>query len=293
MATIAPKKLGSPAFRSFLDLVNLTEIMSITTGSSDVRIGLIDGAVDVRHRGFGASPPIVELQSGSNSLQFNVAHGTFVAGILISQLDLDVPGICPGCQVLVRPVLRDNLPVTCSDVTCAMIELVDQDVQIINISMAVFEASTAERRMLKETLDYAQSRRTLVIAAAGNDGRVVTSPLISHPWVLSVSSCKVDGRLCNNSNTGISVGRRGLTAPGENIMSLAPGGGTAIGRGTSAAAPFVTGAAALLRSCFPKASSEKLRQALLWAGGTPRRGVVPPLLDALSAYRALSNLEFA
>ena len=55
------------------------------------------------------------------------------------------------------------------------------------------------------------------------------------------------------SNFGNSIGRRGLSAPGDGITSLrdADGNAPTFG-GTSAAAPFVTGTIALLKSVFPK-----------------------------------------
>lgn len=285
------KKVRSPPLRSFLDLVNLTPLMLITRGSPEVRIGLIDGAVDVKHRGFGSPTGIKQVLPKSTIGSLDLAHGTFVAGILVSRSGLDAPGICPDCRMLVCPVLRDNFPVTGQDVAHAMVDLVDEGVCIINISASMFESSASERAALEEALDYVRARRVLIIAAAGNEGRAVESPLISHPWVLCVSASAVDGRPSNSSNTALTLGRYGLSAPGEDIPGLAPGGGTTIGGGTSAAAPFVTGAAALLWSCFPTASSQNVRRALLWAGGASRRGIVPPLLDAHSAYRLLESSD--
>jgi subtilisin family serine protease len=58
--------------------------------------------------------------------------------------------------------------------------------------------------------------------------------------------------------------------------------------GTSAAAPFVTGAIALLWSEFPTATAAELKFAVTQAHGS-RRGIVPPLLDAWTAYAALAR----
>jgi len=85
-------------------------------------------------------------------------------------------------------------------------------------------------------------------------------------------------------NLGGSIGKRGLGAPGENVMTLGPDGDVSSQTGTSFAAPFVTGA--LLWSLFPKASAAEVRKAVI---GTRRRtSVTPPLLDAWSAYQMLS-----
>ena len=56
--------------------------------------------------------------------------------------------------------------------------------------------------------------------------------------------------------------------------------------GTSAAAPFVTGAIALLWSLYPQASAAEIRQAIL-RPDIPRRSITPPLLNAEASWRLL------
>ena len=89
----------------------------------------------------------------------------------------------------------------------------------------------------------------------------------------------------NHSNLGSSVGRRGLGAPGDGVTSLGPEGKPLTQGGTSAAAPFVTGAVALLWSEFPNATAAEIKLAIIQASGTRRTTVVPPLLDAWRAYQ--------
>ncbi|MGW8364160.1 S8 family serine peptidase, partial [Streptomyces wedmorensis] len=65
-------------------------------------------------------------------------------------------------------------------------------------------------------------------------------------------------------------------------------GGARALTGTSAAAPVVTGAVALLWSLFPRASAEAVRDAVTRPRPPARRtSVVPPLLDAAYAYDVL------
>ena len=56
--------------------------------------------------------------------------------------------------------------------------------------------------------------------------------------------------------------------------------------GTSVAAPFVTGAIALLWSLFPKTNAEQLRKAILLQGA-PRRSIIPPLMNAEASWNML------
>jgi len=90
----------------------------------------------------------------------------------------------------------------------------------------------------------------------------------------------------NQSSLGSSIGQRGLGAPGQGVTSLSPDNGTLTLDGTSAAAPFVTGAMALLWSEFPAASALEVKSA---AAGTRRPTVIPPLLDASKAYQSMTR----
>jgi len=88
---------------------------------------------------------------------------------------------------------------------------------------------------------------------------------------------------------GSSIGRRGLSAPGENVTSLGTNGKPQAFGGTSAAAPFVTGAIALLWSEFPGATAGEIKLAVTQAGTLRRRSVAPPVLDAWAAYQMMAS----
>jgi subtilisin family serine protease len=57
--------------------------------------------------------------------------------------------------------------------------------------------------------------------------------------------------------------------------------------GTSVAVPFVTGAIGLLWSEFPTATAAQIKLAITQASAARRASVVPPLLDAATAYQSL------
>ena len=115
---------------------------------------------------------------------------------------------------------------------------------------------------LHAALDHAAHCSVLVVAAAGNQGRVGSSVITAHPRVIPVVACDSKGRPTAESNLGSFIGRHGLAAPGENIVSLRGDGKTQTTTGTSAAAPFVTGTIALLLSEFPRATASQIKLAL-------------------------------
>jgi subtilisin family serine protease len=177
------------------------------------------------------------------------------------------------------------------ELATAIVEAVEAGARIINLSAALAQPSMRGERSLKEALDSAMARGVVVVAAAGNQGMLGSSAITRHPWVIPVAGCDFRGRPIGESNFGSSIGRRGLSAPAENITSLGTDGQPGSFSGTSAAAPFVTGTVALLWSEFPTIGASAVKIALLGAGGVRRNTVVPPLLDAVAAYEAMAAAQ--
>ncbi|MGE0257570.1 MAG: S8 family serine peptidase [Alphaproteobacteria bacterium] len=292
-----------------LQLVKLDALMDRTGGSPEVTIGLVDGPVITAH-------PDLEYNSlrelpGTNGAACTLAdstaclHGTFVAGVLSARRTSPAPAICPGCTLLIRPVFaeggpgreymgreymgRDYMPsATPPELAAAIVECVDAGARLINLSLALTQHSTRGEQALQDALDHAVKRGAIVVAAAGNQGALGSSPLTRHPWVIPVAACNLAGQPVNGSNFGVSIGRRGLSAPGDGVTSLGTDSRPLTLGGTSVAAPFVTGALALLWSEFPAASAAQIRLAIGAAGARRRAAVVPPLLDAAALLQALA-----
>jgi subtilisin family serine protease len=282
-----------------LGLVRLPGLMAMTAGISSVVVALIDGPVALRHPDLAADTIRTAGEDSSAACRVAdsvaCAHGTFVAGVLNAKRDSSNPGICPGCTLLVRPIFSDAVPdqadglpsATPDRLALAVLEAIKAGAQIINLSVGLSAPGLGAERALEEALTEAARRGVIVAAAAGNQGVLGSSAITRHPWVIPVVACDRGGRVLAPSNLGASIGRRGVTAPGGEIPSLAAAGGHAKFSGSSAAVPFVSGTAALLWSLFPRASPAELRLAI--AGGSARRSVTPPLLDARAAHDALTR----
>ena len=281
-----------------LDLVKLTALMERTSGSPEVKIGLIDGPVLTQHHDL-AGEYLREIpgNNGARCTQANsmaCLHGTFVAGILSAKRTSPAPAICPNCTLLIRPIFaeqttgREHMPsATPQELAAAIIECIDAGARVINLSLALAQPSTKGEQALEEALSQAVRRGVIVVAAAGNQGTVGSSAITRHPWVIPVVACDLRGRPTNESNLGASIGRRGLSAPGNGITSLGAEGQLLTLGGTSVAVPFVTGAIALLWSEFPSATAAQIKLAVTQASAPRRASVVPPLLDAAGAWQIL------
>lgn len=286
-----------------LDLVKLSPLMNRTKGRPEIIIGLIDGPVAIDHPDLnpehireipGKRPAICRLANSTACM-----HGTFVAGILAAKRDSVAPGICPNCTLLVRPIFIETasnengtLPgATPQELAEAILDCISAGARILNLSAALVQLSNQGERELEQALDYAARRGVILVAAAGNQGTLGSTAITRHPWVIPVVAYGLQGNPVGLSNFGASIGRRGLGAPGEAITSLGANGQPLTFSGTSAAAPFVTGAIALLWSESPSASAAELKYALFQSSILRRNTVVPPLLDAWAAFQTIMTVH--
>jgi subtilisin family serine protease len=266
-----------------LGLVRLTELTSLSTGTPDLRIGLVDGLVDTGHPDLAGAPVhhvgVIPEPRDRAAAQ----HATFAAGILVGRRGGAAPALVPRCPLLVAPIFgtegRGTVPsASPAELADALTALVVAGTRVINVSAELISASPDNEQRVRAALDLAARRGILIVTAAGNRGRLGSSVLTRHPWVISVVACTLSGTPARYSNLALSSARHGLLAPGEGVTGPAPVAPT----GTSVAAPLVTGAIALVWSLNPQATPHTLRAAIL--GPDRRRGIVPPLLDAWAAY---------
>jgi subtilisin family serine protease len=283
-----------------LDIVGLTPLMKRTGGSRELAVALIDGPVALDHPDLTGQQirEITRTRPGGcgNRGSAACAHGTFVAGMLAARRESVAPAICPNCTFLSRPIFPEVAArngeqpnATPEELAAAIVDSVQAGARVLNLSVNVTGFSASGERHLAEALSFAASREAIPVAAAPNEGRIVDSALTRHPWVLPVVACDQAGQPLGSSNLSATIGKRGISAPGEGITSLGTSGNPLTISGTSAAAGFVTGAIALLWSELPGTRASDLRFALTNAPVQRRPTVVPRMLNAWAAYQALSG----
>jgi len=279
-----------------LALVNLTRLMEGRSGDPSISIGIIDGPVDLTHPAFSDSSIRTvrsnQLAACQDARSEACSHGTAIAGILCAKRGSPAPAICPSCRFLFYPIFPEHpqgaegmASATPGELARAIVETVDAGAGIINLSLGVIPADTSTYRELDEACDYAARRGVILVAAAGNQGRIGFLPLLNHPWAIPVASCDSSGLVTPESNVSPTIGKRGLCAPGVNILTTAPGGDFAPISGTSAAAAFVTGGIALLWSESPATPALEMRAVVLGLATREHRSIIPPLFNVEAARK--------
>jgi subtilisin family serine protease len=189
-----------------------------------------------------------------------VGHGTHVAGIVAAKGENMPEGVAPLCRILPVRVLgalrqgeRRVGAGLIDNINSALKWAVDKGADIINMSFGIrHEGGGLPHR---EVVEYALSRGVTLVAATGNDGLEELYYPGALPGVIAVGAAEADGEKASFSTYGPQVM---LVAPGTEVFSAYRENGYAYASGTSQAAPFVSGAAALLKSYAMERAGRRL-----------------------------------
>lgn len=272
-----------------LSLVKLDKLMKISSGSSKVSIGLIDGFVDLSHSAFDSSSiKIINKNEYDKYLirsSFSAIHGTFIAGILASKRSSHAPAICPSCNIVIHPIFygsdkgsnHQNIS-TIENLSNAIIQMVNSNVNIINLSVGLSN-SFQKYQNLEDAYEYARKNGVIIIVASGNQGYSGYVSTVNNRWVIPVAACDRSGKPSINSNFGISIGKRGILSPGINVKSTIPNNKYGYMSGTSVATAFVTGGIALLLSINPDLTAYKIIYLIRKNRIAKNKSIIPSLID--------------
>ncbi len=217
------------------------------TGNAEVVVGIVDSGVDLTHPQL--RPRLVPPVPGEDRDFLDPAdvsphtledgHGTHVAGI--------VAAVAPQCRLLpVQVGLLENGQDTAYKEALMLLagRAAAGARMVVNMS---FDLGGAEPPQVKDAVAQAHRAGALLIAAAGNRtqeiGTTRKSFPASFPEVAAIAATNPDDEKIARSNFGIPIA---ASAPGANIRSTVPGGGTGCMSGTSMAAPHAAGVAALI-----------------------------------------------
>lgn len=234
--------------------LNLAEVQTITDGSG-IKVAVIDCGVDLDHPEFvtrsGAvysgwdyvdNDSIANDETGGGSS----GHGTFVAGVIRL--------VAPACDIYAYRVLDTLGRGDGYNVTRALVQAIQDGCKIINLSLGMI----GRHEGLDDALKYAENQDITVVASAGNDS---TESDFIFPFPAKKTSCLTVAALdsvnirADFSNYGHKID---ICAPGTKIYCPFPDALYAWWDGTSFAAPFITGLAALLYSVDSNLNREEV-----------------------------------
>lgn len=192
-------------------------------------------------------------------------HGTHVTGIILashpknSDEKFPVMGVAPEAKVLPIKFIekKDGM---LSDAIKAMKYAASRGARIINASWG----GSACSRAMQAVIEDFERQNILFVTASGNSGlNLDEEPTYPASYnlaaQLTIAASTYRKFLAGFSNYGNAVH---LAAPGAKILSTFPGGDYKVMAGTSMAAPFVSGAAALLWSYRPNATVQQIKTAI-------------------------------
>jgi type VII secretion-associated serine protease mycosin len=273
--------------------VGADRVWSTTTGA-----GVIVAVVD---SGSGPHPDLAENLLPGRSILGTVetqdgrdidasGHGTHVAGIIaaVANNGIGGSGVAPNAKILPIQVLDQAGQGDARDVAAGVRFAADNGARVINLSLG----GATESSSLTQAITYANDKGVLVVAAAGNGG-AADKPKWPASLDLTLAVTAVD-----QANNATNFDQRGeyidLSAPGANVVSTAKGDYVTLS-GTSMAAGFVAGAAALLFAAEPRVTNAQVRDILLRTAtdiGDPGRDVTfgAGLINMVAAFAELQRM---
>lgn len=293
--------------------INILEAWTITKGSEDVVVGILDAGLDIQHEAlrnniFTNRKEIpdnnkdddgngyVDDINGWNFYNDNNEvygsylhdyHGTYIGGIIAASGSSKVCGVAPNVKILPLKFLRGSKG-QISDAEKAIAYAHNFGVTIINCSWDTTEYNESLYQTMKKYKDI------LFICSSGKskknlDDEPVFPACFELPNVISVMAIDNQGHLEDNTGYG---SKAQVAAPGVEIYSSMPEGDYTYSSGTSPATAFVSGVAALVKSHRPNLEAAEIGE-VLKSGATP-----VPLLKGkvrsegiINAYECLKLAE--
>jgi subtilisin family serine protease len=265
-----------------LDAISVPEVWSQGYTGENVVVAVIDSGVDFTHsdlndniwinygevfgdgidndaNGYVDDAIGWDFVSNENNPIDEQFHGTHVAGIIAAEADGNgITGVAYNAKIMPIRVLDANGSGSNENIARGIIYAADNGANVINLSLTGDYSTDIET-----AVKYATERGAIVVMAAGN--KSLEQPeypaTLATNWGIAVGAMNSDYYVADFSNRAGSDSRlHYVIAPGQDIYSTTPGDNYKFENGTSMAAPYVSGVAALMLSANPYLTPEQIRQ---------------------------------
>ncbi|MFF3393451.1 S8 family peptidase [Streptomyces sp. NPDC002669] len=261
--------------------VHAPEAWAAGYDGKNTKVAVLDTGADAGHPDLADRITGTKNFTDSRTSDDYVGHGTHTASTVGGSgaaSDGKKKGVAPGTSLLIGKVLNDGGAGLDSWVIAGMQWAVDQQADIVSMSLGNPSARDCTDPVAQATEQLAKSKHTLFVVAAGNSGpgtETVSSPGCV-PDVLTVGAVDRDDTTAQFSSRGpVAVThtlKPEIAAPGVDISAAsADGRGVYAYRsmsGTSMATPHVAGAAAILRQAHPDWTAQQIKAALVSSART-------------------------
>lgn len=255
----------------------------IETGSASVLVGVVDTGIDANH------PELRNIVNTTLSRDFTgdgylatqdrTGHGTHVAGIIAAKYnndDWNFSGVCQNVTLVSLRVISPTAQTNCQTVANAINHAEESNIPILNLSL---DSKYEKIDSLQTAINNYDGLLVCSIGNAGVDSDVyggARPAVLPNSNVISVGASTANDTKCDFSNYGKTA--LDLFAPGDNIVSCYPQAlcaasgcssenhvryGYHKNSGTSMAAPFVTGVAALILAHNPYVMRSTIKSVLI------------------------------
>jgi len=288
-----PQSIGS-TIKTFLQL---EDAWDIETGDGSITVALLDSGIDTTHEDLAGNLWVdpyrmtescgYDFVNDSWSQTDTDGHGTAMAGIIgaVGNNEVGIAGVCWNVKLMSCKIN------TISDDIEAIEFAINRGADIINMS----HLFTSSSDLLKAAIEAAGDAGILVVCSAGNyaddidaAGNEVYPACFDSENIITVGACDTDRNhaLLFSESSSYGAVSVDMWAPGAGgIKTTVSGGGytTMAFGGTSSAAAFVSGTAALMKMANKNLHWKDIKTILLNTGATFKLAslVEPPADDAL------------
>ncbi|MGH8103760.1 MAG: S8 family serine peptidase [bacterium] len=230
------------------------EAWDLTTGSSSVRIAVLDTGIQDNHPDLSGKVVLARSFIGGSPKDGH-GHGSNVAGIAAAKSNnaIGVAGTCWLCSLMNGKVLNNAGSGSASSSSNGITWAADNGAKVINMSYGSSSFSQTEQN----AVSYAWNQKGVVlVAAAGNSNSSSFFYPAHYSNVIAVAATENNDVKASFSNYGSWVH---VAAPGYCIASTYKNSGYVYMSGTSQASPHVAGEAGLIFSKFPAYTNAQVR----------------------------------